>query len=694
MKRIIKKATAMVLTVSMLVTGIFAITASAAEMQDTSGQTPLRQLFEEAGAQVDWTDGRVIVTMPDGRVSVFTPSSAQARVNSMETQLSVPVVITNQRAMISTSDAALVLGMDAENTTDSTPDVTMPAGEFAGTIAMAQATAVQVMEAFDIAAMTIALVDAETGFTWTEGFGLADTNNNRSANADTLFQIGSISKPITAIAVMQLVEQELIDLDEPLVTYIPEFSIRPSSRHAGRSDDITVRMLLNNTSGVPSNWMRGFYTVGNEHYHGSMNNLLDWLATRELSFVPGTEYEYANNNWALLGILVARVMEQSNYFEGFVEYTNENIFNPLGMTRTTYEFTSATTNVAMPHIVADIQQPMHLVSFISAGSVQSSANDMARLMHFILGEESAERILPEETVAYMLRNQTGNIEGATRYGLGFAFSRGADGFETVGHSGGIIHYFSDMIFNLENGLGVFISTNTSTGALAATSVSAAILQTALMEKTGSVPRVPVELPIDLDAVPMELTDEEVAELSRLEGLYSFGFMGMYDLTLVDGQLVWSDSNGIPETPLIPMSDGSFQGDTGRYVFEISGDNVSVLFVMPIGQFVAVRLNVQDNLAPENFSNLLGTYYFVPAIANEVPTVSSIEISMFRGMVLITRLSPSIEMLAEMMGGTLSGTPMTLIDGVWFVDDFTSITFSENAQGAATIDFMGGQFVRR
>lgn len=102
-----------------------------------------------------------------------------------------------------------------------------------------------------------------------------------------MFQVGSTSKPFTAVAVMQLVEQGIIDLDEPIVTYIPEFSLLTSPVFGGNSDNITTRMLLSNTSGIISNWLYAFYVTGDETYQGNMNGLLEWLPTREMSFEEG-----------------------------------------------------------------------------------------------------------------------------------------------------------------------------------------------------------------------------------------------------------------------------------------------------------------------------------------------------------------------------------------------------------------------
>ena len=99
---------------------------------------------------------------------------------------------------------------------------------FSQTIELANTQAEQLMQEYSVPGLAMALVDAENGFTWTHSFGYADTQNSAPVKEDTLFSIASISKPFTAIAVMQLVEEGLIDLDEPLVTYLPEFRMLPT----------------------------------------------------------------------------------------------------------------------------------------------------------------------------------------------------------------------------------------------------------------------------------------------------------------------------------------------------------------------------------------------------------------------------------------------------------------------------------
>ncbi|MCL2170171.1 MAG: beta-lactamase family protein, partial [Defluviitaleaceae bacterium] len=112
------------------------------------------------------------------------------------------------------------------------------------------ATAAQLMEVLDIAGLAFAFVDVNEGFVWTQSFGYADVASRTPVTEDTIFNIASTAKMFTAVAVMQLVEGGYLDLDTPVVYYLPEFRNLPHPIFGGNSDDITVRMLLTHTSGI------------------------------------------------------------------------------------------------------------------------------------------------------------------------------------------------------------------------------------------------------------------------------------------------------------------------------------------------------------------------------------------------------------------------------------------------------------
>ncbi len=125
---------------------------------------------------------------------------------------------------------------------------------YSAAIAEAKAAAREAMAESEASALTLALVDGERVI-WTESLGYADRAAGKAAGPETMFGIGSVSKMFATIAVMKLVEQGKVSLDEPLVTYLPDFSmLSPEYR------DITVRMLLNHSAGFPGGDMRNAVT--------------------------------------------------------------------------------------------------------------------------------------------------------------------------------------------------------------------------------------------------------------------------------------------------------------------------------------------------------------------------------------------------------------------------------------------------
>ena len=133
---------------------------------------------------------------------------------------------------------------------------------FEATKHVATQQATEIMEALSIAGMTIAVVDIDSGFIWLQGLGYANAATREPVTEYTLFSVGSTAKTFTAVAVMQLVEAGLLDLDEPIVTYLPEFSLLPNPAFGGDFRNITARMLLAHVSGVHEFQGEGFFSVG------------------------------------------------------------------------------------------------------------------------------------------------------------------------------------------------------------------------------------------------------------------------------------------------------------------------------------------------------------------------------------------------------------------------------------------------
>ena len=156
-------------------------------------------------------------------------------------------------------------------------------------------------------------------------YGMADLEHGVPNRPDTIFEAGSISKQFTAAAVLLLAEDGKLSLDEPARKYIPELPEYAAP--------ITIRQMLHHTSGLRDwgnvawigGWPRGTRIYTHDH-------VLDILARQEaLNFAPGTHWSYSNSGYNLAAILVSRVAG-----EPFAEFTRKRIFEPLGMTRTSW----------------------------------------------------------------------------------------------------------------------------------------------------------------------------------------------------------------------------------------------------------------------------------------------------------------------------------------------------------------------
>ena len=569
---------------------------------------------------------------------------------------------------------------------------------FAKTIQTATETVTQSMESHGIKGMSVALVDASTGFSWTAGFGYADTTTGAQVNEHTLFQIGSVSKPFTAIAVMQLVEQGLIELDTPIVYYLPEFSMLPNPiTGVGDSSQITVRHLLSNTGGI-HDYIYGLMMTGDAPYQGAINNLLPRLASREMVNEPGTFFDYTNLSWSLLGILVARVTGQDNYFEGFATHAHAHVLAPLGMARSTFVFSPELANVSMGYTDADTQADFSFMPIHSAGGLLASAHDMGLFMHALLGD--SETVLARETIRYMMQNHTYAVPGfqgaVLDYGLGFMVLNLPMGV-FVGHGGATINHHTEMLFSVEHQIGVFVSTNTTSGIRAATPTALAILLAAVAEQQGIDPTAAAETVTTSDEttadatddpIPVDVSPEMLADfVAVFGGYFDFAELGVWEITLVDGVLVSRHETATLE--LVLMSDNSLVlaglPVPAHYTFELVGGEPVFTLHQAGMTFVGVPSagEVVDQAPALAIAPFVGSFLFVPQFPSEVPNVYRLDISITdSGRVMFQQHTRN--------QGSGPILPLSYINGRFFMAHLPLLL--DVVDGMPMIDFLGGRFV--
>ena len=301
-----------------------------------------------------------------------------------------------------------------------------------------------------------------------KGYGQADSSGE-PVTTETPFIIGSNSKSFTAIAVLQLVEEGEIDLDAPVKRYIPEFQVtrKPfvkdsSSINGSQSEDVssqvTVRHLLHQTSGLPS--FPGNKTVSESYSEADALDKITEIYTDgrvELNRPVGHSYEYANDNYVLLGLIVQKVSGQS-----YEKYVKDHIFVPLGMNHSfTLQKEALKHGLAEPHrrwfgwTIAYKGEQAYSRGNVPAGYIMSSAADLSQYLIAQLngGTYEDESVLSPASISLM---QTEPVPDT--YAMGW-ITDNISGISVIGHAGGTIGYQSHIWFSPEADIGVVVLAN-------------------------------------------------------------------------------------------------------------------------------------------------------------------------------------------------------------------------------------------
>jgi CubicO group peptidase (beta-lactamase class C family) len=308
------------------------------------------------------------------------------------------------------------------------------------------------------------------------GHGVADIGSRAPITEDTVFRIGSITKTVTAIAVMQLWEQGLIDLDAPANDYLRAYELVPAKSGFRPA---TLRHLLTHTAGIPdvrrlSDLLHAGLTPADgrppllnvafgqplpslaEHYRSGLRVVVE----------PGSAFAYSGPGYATLGQIVEDVTG-----EPLDRYLRERIFMPLGMTDTDIRRNERLAARLATGYVLRVTGPREVADRdwigAAAGGIYSTPRDMARYVGALLGGGANEhgRVLHPATLATMFAPQYQPDSRLPGMGLGF-FRGELDGHPTVSHGGILPGFNSELLVAPEDRAGLFALTNGSSGAFA------------------------------------------------------------------------------------------------------------------------------------------------------------------------------------------------------------------------------------
>ncbi|PDY44984.1 serine hydrolase domain-containing protein [Bacillus pseudomycoides] len=244
--------------------------------------------------------------------------------------------------------------------------------------------------------------------------GKDDMKGKQSLTKDTLYGIGSVSKMYAAAAVMKLVDEGKVDLDAPVVHYVPDFKMKDE-----RYKHITPRMLLNHSSGLQGSTLsNAFLFNDNDTYAHDV--LLRQLSNQSLKADPGAFSVYCNDGFTLAEILVERVSDMS-----FTEFLHQRFTEPLKLnhTKTPQDKWKDEKRAGLYFPAYQGQLPIESVNVIGSGGISSTAEDMVRFSQLFMGQ--GKGILSDKAVKAMEQEEykkgmwPGDGDNSFNYGLGW-----------------------------------------------------------------------------------------------------------------------------------------------------------------------------------------------------------------------------------------------------------------------------------
>ncbi|WP_299600990.1 serine hydrolase [uncultured Aquimarina sp.] len=372
-----------------------------------------------------------------------------------------------------------------------------------------------------------------------KAFGKANLELDVPLEPENVFEIGSITKQFTAVAILMLEEQGKLKIEDEITKYIPDYPTKGKK--------ITIHHLLNHTSGIKSyTGMANFMELTRQDM--TPTELIDVFKNEPMDFNPGEEFRYNNSGYILLGHIIEVITKDT--YENFIE---KNIFDKVGMKDSYYgKMSQVIKNRASgykqdkgSYLNADY---LSLTLPYAAGSLMSTVDDLLKWQNAISANTLIKRTSLEKAIYGSKLNNGDDINYG--YGWGKTNIQGAKGYA---HSGGIFGYTTNGIF-LE-GENVYVIGLTNCNCKNVGEITTKVAATVIGKP----------IPDKKDAISLPET-----ELKKWVGAYEFDGGVIRHIQLKDGKL-FSLREGGPtqEFQIYPMKDGSFIFDDGTISYNFS-----------------------------------------------------------------------------------------------------------------------------
>jgi CubicO group peptidase (beta-lactamase class C family) len=316
--------------------------------------------------------------------------------------------------------------------------------------------------------------------------GWQDVQAGVPVDDETIYHWASITKTLTAIAVLQLREQGRLRLDDPVVSHLPE--LRQAHNPFGPMTDISLRHLLSHCSGFRDpTWTWGGDRDWQPFEPPAWKQLEAMLPYTEVLFRPGSRYGYSNPGVVYLGRVVELLTN-----EDYEVYVAKNIFMPLGMHRSFFDRSPPHLLPHRSHSYARDDAGLKEARFdfdtgvtVSNGGWNAPLGDLARYLAFLLGDAGRQaeydRVLPRRVLEEMWRPQIAADEPGVSVGLGF-FLEKRGGLDLVGHYGRQNGFYSHFYLHPASRAGYVVAYNTDATSTKPVGEDTAVLDRALREQ--------------------------------------------------------------------------------------------------------------------------------------------------------------------------------------------------------------------
>ncbi|MDA9773955.1 beta-lactamase family protein [Saprospiraceae bacterium] len=306
---------------------------------------------------------------------------------------------------------------------------------------------------------SVAIVD-NGKVVFADGFGFEDREKGIRASAQTMFRIGSITKNFTALAVMQLQEKGLLNIEESIKVYLPELTME-----SGFGDEkiLTIKSIMAHISGLPSDILNGMMSSEPPSIEWAIQNLNQFVSSSPDNYAMS----YSNVGYGLLGELISRVSGMT-----YGDYLTRNIFEPLEMNNSFCGINPK--KLAKAYFDKEVFAP-ELIRDYAAGSIASSAQEMANylLMQLNDGMYNEKEVISQASLAMMNENHVGNTHIPATQSYGFAIDisgldvTSADEEKTratlYNHGGDTYAFHANFGYIPELNVGAVILTNSENG---------------------------------------------------------------------------------------------------------------------------------------------------------------------------------------------------------------------------------------